>query len=71
MSINMRNDENSLTDTEAYQETVASQEEIYLEVTEEELRAVLTSDAIANKTTAQCWEKQREELELGWMKRDP
>jgi len=32
------------TDTEAYYEAVASQEEIYLEETEEELRAILISD---------------------------
>ncbi len=44
MSINMSNDKNISTDTEAYYETIASQEEIYLEETEEELRAILTSD---------------------------
>ncbi len=44
MSINMSNDKNISTDTEAYYEAVASQEEIYLEETEEELRAILTSD---------------------------
>ena len=35
------NDESIPTDTEAYCEKVASQEEIYLEETEEELRAIL------------------------------
>jgi hypothetical protein len=35
------NDGNIPTDTEAYYEAVASQEEIYLEETEEELRAIL------------------------------
>jgi hypothetical protein len=45
VSIDKRNDENTPTDTEDY-ETVASQEEIYLEETEEELRVMLTSDEI-------------------------
>lgn len=43
MSINMSNDKNLPTD-EAYYEELASQEEIYLEETEEELRAILTSN---------------------------
>jgi hypothetical protein len=38
------NGENIPTDTEAYYEAVASQEEIYLEETEEELRAILEFD---------------------------
>jgi hypothetical protein len=38
------NDENLPTDTEACYEVVASQEEIYLEETEEEIRMILTSD---------------------------
>ena len=41
MSINMSKDQNIPTDTESYYEMVASQEEIYLEETEEELRAIL------------------------------
>ena len=41
MSIYKSNDEKIPTDTEAYYEAVASQEEIYLEETEEELRAIL------------------------------
>jgi hypothetical protein len=41
MSINMNDDKNIPTDTEAYYEAVASQEEIYLEEVEEELRAIL------------------------------
>ena len=41
MSININNDKNIPAETEAYCETVASQEEIYLEETEEELRAIL------------------------------
>jgi hypothetical protein len=40
MSINMGNEKNIPPDTEACYETVASQEEIYLETTEEELRAI-------------------------------
>jgi hypothetical protein len=48
MSINMSNDnvipKNIPNDTDAYYETVASQEEIYLEETEEELRAILISE---------------------------
>ena len=44
MFIYESNDENIPTDTEAYYEAVASQEEIYLEETEEELRVILESD---------------------------
>lgn len=44
MSINMSDDKNMPTDTEAYCEELASQEEIYLEETEEELRAILVSE---------------------------
>jgi hypothetical protein len=44
MSINMSNDKNIPTDTEDYYGELASQEEIYLKETEEELRAILTSD---------------------------
>jgi hypothetical protein len=51
MSINMSNDnvipESFLTDTDAYYETVASQEEIYLEAMEETLRAILISEDAA------------------------
>jgi hypothetical protein len=50
MSIKMSNDKNIPTDTDAYYETVASQEEIYLEETEEEVRDILTSE---NRSTAQ------------------
>ena len=38
------NDKNIPTDTEAYYEAVACQEEICLEETEEELRVILESD---------------------------
>ena len=44
MSIKMSNDKNIPTNTEAYYEELASQEEIYLEETEEELRAILIFD---------------------------
>jgi hypothetical protein len=44
MSLDMGNDKNNPADREAYCETVASQEEIYLEETEEELRAILISE---------------------------
>ena len=44
MSINMSDDKNVPTDIDAYYETIASQEEIYLEETEEQLRVILTSD---------------------------
>ena len=56
------------TDADAYYEAVASQEEIYLEETEEELRAIFTSDGPSpHNATAECWRRKREELELGWM----
>ena len=45
MSIYESNGENILIHTEAYYEEIASQEEVYLEEREEELRAILTSDA--------------------------
>ncbi len=44
MSTHRSNDENVRTDTEAYYETIASQEEIYLEEREEEVREVLTTE---------------------------
>lgn len=51
-------------DAEALYEQTASEEEIYLEEVEEEVRATLTSDSPSQ--TAECWRKKREELELGW-----
>jgi len=60
-------DLNVPTETDAYYEAVASQEEIYLEETEEELRAIFISDDPSRRnTTAECWRWKREELELGW-----
>jgi len=43
MSININNDENIPIDTDACYEELASQEELYLEETEEEVVAILTS----------------------------
>ena len=43
MSININNDRNIPTDTDAYYEELASQEELYLEETEEGVVAILTS----------------------------
>ena len=47
MSINKSSCEINYTHTEAYYEELASQEENYLEETEEELRAILTSDDLS------------------------
>jgi hypothetical protein len=70
MSINPSKDKNIPTDTEACYETVASQEEIYLEETEEEVRAILMSDDPSAQTTAEYWQKKREALELSWRNTD-
>ena len=70
MSINTSNDKNTPIDTEACYETVTSQEEIYLEETEEEVRAILMSDDPSPNKTAEYWRKKREELELGWRSTD-
>ena len=64
MSMNMGNDKNIPADTEACYETVASQEEIYIETTEEELRAILASEQSGG--TAEYWRSNREKLELEW-----
>ena len=62
-----KSDSNIPTDTNDYYEAVASQEEIYLEETEEELRAIITSDDPSrHNATAECWRMKREKLELGW-----
>ena len=64
MSINMNNDQNIPIDTDAYYEyyeELASQEELYLEETEEEVRAILTSyvssaSGVARSiVTENCW----------------
>ena len=62
MSINVGNEKNNPPDNEACYETVASQEEIYLETTEEELRADLTCE----QTIAERLRTNREKLELIW-----
>lgn len=62
MSINMGSEKNNAPDSETCSETVASQEEVYLETTEEELRADLTCEP----TTAENLRSNREKLELGW-----
>jgi hypothetical protein len=55
-------DDNVLgTDKEAYYETVASQEEIYLEEREETLRAVLTETPSAPQQTTICLSESPEE----------
>jgi len=67
MRINMSKDNSIPSDTEACYKTVASQEEIYLEATEEELRAILTSDDQSpSRATAEYWQSKIEELELDW-----
>ena len=67
MSDKMNAETNTLPDVEACYEDLANQEEIYLEETEEEVRANLTlDDASARKTAVGYWRTKREELELGW-----
>jgi hypothetical protein len=67
MTINTNNDKNIPIETEAYYEALASQEEVYLEETEEEVHAILTSDDQSPaKTTAKYWRSKIEELELDW-----
>ncbi len=66
MSINMRDDNNIPPDTEAYYETVASQEEIYLEETEEELRAILIFDSpCPSESVDETLDEAAEELITG------
>jgi hypothetical protein len=62
MSINMDDEKSIPPDTEACDERVASQEEIYLETTEEELRASLASEP----TATEHWRINREKLEVDW-----
>jgi hypothetical protein len=67
MPINTNNDKSIPTDAEAHYEGLASQEEIYLEETEEEVRAILISDDQSpSRTTAEYWRSKIEELELDW-----
>jgi hypothetical protein len=66
MSIYKSNDESIPTDTEAYYEAVASQEEIYLEETEEELRAILVcEDPAPSDVTGEQLDHAAEELVTG------
>ena len=62
MSINMEDKKNIPPNAEACYEKVANQEEIYLETTEEELRA----DLISEPATAKHWRMNREKLESDW-----
>ncbi|PWT77963.1 MAG: hypothetical protein C5B58_15955 [Acidobacteria bacterium] len=63
----MSNDQGTPTDIYAYYEAVASQEEIYLEETEEEVRAILISNNPSPQNEiAERWEKKLEQLERGW-----
>jgi hypothetical protein len=65
MSINISNDNN--IPPEVYYQKQASQEELYLEETEQEVRAILTSDDQgSSRTTAEYWQSKIEELELDW-----
>ena len=67
MPINTNSDKNIPIETDACYETLASQEELYLEETEEEVRAILASnDQSPPKTTAGYWRSKIEELELDW-----
>ncbi len=62
-ALRRRDDEKKIPpDTEACYETVASQEDLYLDTTEEELRADLTSDM----TAAERLRRNREKLEVEW-----
>ena len=57
VSINRSDDNNNLPE----------QEELYLEETEEEVRAILTSgDQVPGRTKAEYWRGKIEGLELDW-----
>lgn len=67
MLIDKSSQANIPNDSDAYYEEVASREEIYLEEVEEEVRAILTSDAkVPSQTKAEHWRSKIEELELDW-----
>ena len=54
-------------DSGAYYETIASQEEIYLEQVKEELHAILApNDQSPSRPAGEYWQRRSEELELGW-----
>jgi len=68
MLIYESNDLNIRSNTEAYYEAVASQEELYLEETEEEVRVILESGdppTLPSETPDQQREKASEELITG------
>jgi hypothetical protein len=67
MSSDINTKTNIPPDAEVRDKAAASQEEIYLEEIEEEVRATLTTDDPS--PTAEYWRKKREELELGWRDR--
>ena len=61
----MSEDDSIPTDAEACYETIASQEEIYLEATEEEMRASFVSSGQSpSRATVEYWHSKIEELEL-------
>lgn len=61
--VDQRGDERNIPpDEEACREEIDSQEEVYLETTEEELRADLISELAA----AKHWRMNREKLESDW-----
>jgi hypothetical protein len=62
VSINVGDEQNIPPDEEACREEVASQEQVYLETAEEELRA----DLISEPATAEHWRMNREKLESDW-----
>jgi hypothetical protein len=64
MWINQSDDDN--IPTEVCYEEQASQEELYLEETEEEVRAILTSGHQVPSRKAEYWRSKIEELELHW-----
>ena len=67
MAINTNEDKRIPPDTDAGAEAVASQEEIYLEETEEEVRAILSSDGqVSSRIEAEFWRRKIEKLEFDW-----
>jgi hypothetical protein len=65
MFIHEGNDDKIATDTEALYEAVASQEEVYLEEREEELRVILESDSPPPpRTENPCRHRKRAAEEL-------
>ena len=57
------NDKSIATDTDAYYETVASQEEIYLEETEEEVYMILESYDPPSSQSENCYEQRERAVE--------